>query len=130
MERLQRKAQQINADLKAETARAPEPGHIYKLNGEHLIYVRTEGGEHHFVKARNRVVYHVRLPELPEEAELVIDTLGRQQAADARAELQAVEWNRDLAFELLAKACAWLPKARGDQLRQEFQDRRLHAETA
>lgn len=109
---------------------ALHPGTIYKLNGENLMYVRTERRpehkteEHLFVKTRGCAVFLSWLEELPEQAELFIDANGREQANEAGWVAEIEKHDKLLGFELLARACSWLPKDRANELRAEFQERR------
>lgn len=106
--------------------RAPQPGHVYRVNGQPALYVRTEARygsevpEHLFVFSRDRIVLTRWTPEVPDEFELIIDTEGRRQADEARWLLWAADHDRGILLGLLKQACAWLPRERADELRQRW----------
>ena len=62
-----------------------------------MFYVRTEqrpgadAPEHLFAKAYRRTVFQLWTGEIPEDAELVIDAEGREQATESQSLLQFAE---------------------------------------
>jgi hypothetical protein len=54
--------------------------------------------------------------------ELVIDTEGRKQASEQEWLTAVAEHERDLAYRLLKRAVAWLPRDRALQLRNEWRN--------
>jgi hypothetical protein len=87
------------------------------------MYVRTEhrggrpGPEHLFVTTRNRGVFQLWLADVPEDAELVIDTDGRRQAQEALWLLEAAAHEKGIVVDCLKRACEWLPAERARELR-------------
>lgn len=115
----------------------PNHGQVYRTpEGQPLLFIRTEQRsgcpvpERLFVSARGGVVFQRWLREVPAELELVVDTEGRKQANEQSWLRAVAEHERDLAFELLKQACAWLPKLRADELRRRWRERQPPEEEA
>jgi hypothetical protein len=93
-----------------------------------MLYVRSEvqpgseKPEHLFVTAHDRTVLTRWLKVLPAELELVHDTEGRKQAAEQQWLTVVAEHERDIAYRLLKKATAWLPRERVRGLRDEWRN--------
>lgn len=103
---------------------ALHPGTIYHIGGKPRLYVRTEARagtvEHLFVHVDNRVIFTHWTQKIPRQAELIVDEDGRAQANEERWLRLAAEHNNEILIGLLRKACAWLPRERGNELRQEY----------
>jgi hypothetical protein len=87
------------------------------------MFVRTEhrGGrprpEHLFVTTRNRGVFQLWLADVPEDAELVIDTDGRRQAQEALWLLEVADHEKAILVDCLQAACEILPASNAKALR-------------
>lgn len=92
------------------------------------MYVRTEhrggrpGPEHLFVTTRNRNVFELWSEEMPKDAELILDTDGRQQAQEALWLLEAAEHEKQIVIDCLKRACEMLPAARATELRAQWKE--------
>ena len=108
----------------------PDPQTVYRdAQGRVLIYVRTEQRdgrttpEHLFLTTRERNVFQLWSEATPEGAELVLDVVGRRQANELRWLLAAADQDRNLALDLLKRACEWLPQERAQELRAAWKER-------
>lgn len=104
----------------------PRPGVLYRIEGRLSLYVRTERRpgikrpQHLFVHVSRRMIYERWTSEVPQAAEMVVDESGRQQANEEQWLRLAAEYETRIVMGLLKKACELLPKARADELRDEY----------
>jgi hypothetical protein len=109
----------------------PKPGMIYKRNGEHYLFVRTEQRpgasepEDLYVLARGGVIFTHWSAQPLDDAELIIDSEGRRQAQQQAWNTWFAEQEVALLAALLKKACEWLPAERAKDLRTEYVNKRI-----
>lgn len=109
----------------------PNPQTVYRdAKGDPMFFVRTArrsgrpAPEYLFVKTWLRTCFEVWTSEIPEAAELIIDTEGRKEANEVRWLLQVAEHERGILAGLLKQACEWLPPTRAEELRGKFRETR------
>lgn len=118
--------------IEAPDTTFPREGQCYQVDGDDRIwmYVRTETRpgmkhpEHLYITTGDRMVYSSWRSEPMPKANLVIDTQGRQQAAQQAADTFFARLEVALLVGLLKQACEWLPRQRAQELRQAYSNQR------